>query len=185
MKINELVEFVRTNKNKMFKAEQLQEMLQKKLEVKKYIGIKDKKQLVEDIVDACIIYEDGVYKFDDTDKYICFIMKTIEAYTNIELSDDPESDYDVLCSTEVLELVVNTFKKEYDDVNVLLQMKCDYILSGNTIEAQIGKFLSGLSDKIDVIADAISNKIDNFDLSKLPIDMEDIKKLTNILNMQK
>lgn len=185
MKVQELVEFMSANKNKVFKTEQLQELLQKKLEVKKYICIKEKKQLVEDIVDTCILYEDGIYKFDDTNKYICFIMRTIEAYTNLELSDDLENDYDMLCSAEILELIVNTFKKEYDDVNVLLQMKCDYILSSNAIEAQVGKFLSGLLEKIDVIVDVMSDKIDNFDMSNLPIDIEDVKKIISFSNIQK
>ena len=184
MKIFELVEFVGESKNKMLKQDQLQAILQKKLEVKEYLGIKEKKALVNDIINECILYEDGMYKFDESDKYICFIMNTIAAYTNIELSEDIEEDYDMLCRTKILDLIVNTFKSEYDEVNVLLSMKCDYILSGNSINAQFGKFLSGLSENIDSIVAAMSEKIGDFDISKLPISKKDLSKLMDFLNKQ-
>jgi hypothetical protein len=185
MKVNELLEFVEKNRTKMLKAEQLQELLKKTLEVKKYIGIKNKKQLIDDIVNACVIYENGVFKFNDIDKYISFTMKTIETYTNLELSSDIEEDYDILCRLGILELIIGTFKKEYDDVSVLLQMQCDYIISGNSIEAQVGKFLTSMSEKIDGIAEVISDKISNFDPSKLPVGEKDLGKLMEFINMQK
>ena len=182
MKIQELVEFVGSSKNKMLKGTQLEELISKKLEVKKYLGIKSKKELVENIVDECILFEDGVFKFDDIDKYICFTMRVIEAYTNIELSDDIEDDYDLLCQSGLLDIVINTFKREYDDVNILLQMKCGYYLSSNNIEAQVGKFLTDVLDKVNVITNTLSNKIDNFNFDKLPVSESDLKKLLEFIN---
>jgi hypothetical protein len=85
----------------------------------------------------------------------------------------------------LLNTVIETFSGEYDNVNVLLQMKCDYILSGNTIEAQFGKFLTGVLDKVDVIVDALSNKIGDLDLKDLPVYMKDINKLMEFVNSQK
>lgn len=182
MKTMELVEFVGNSKNKMLKSAQLMEVVAKALEVKKYLGIKEKKALVEAIVDECILFEDGVFKFDDIDKYLCFTMRVIEAYTNLELSDDIEVDYDLLCQAGLLEMVVNTFKKEYDEVNILLQMKCDYVLSDNNIEAQLGKFLTGLSTKIDVLTEALADKVEGFSFDKLNINAGDIKKLLEFIN---
>ena len=75
-------------------------------------------------------------------------------------------------------------KKEYEDVNVLLQMKCEYILSGNTIEAQVGKFLSGILDKVDDFTTVISNKIEDFDINNLPVNMDDLNKLMEFVNSQ-
>ena len=185
MKVQELVEFVGNPKNKILKQDQLQAVLKKQLEVKDYISIKEKKKLIDDIVNECILFEDGIFKFDDIDKYVCFIMKTIATYTNLELSDNIEEDYDILCSAQILDFVVNTFKKEYDDVNILLQMKCDYILSGNNIEAQIGKFLNELSEKIDDLIVILSDKVENFDINNLPVSKKDLNKLINFLNTQK
>lgn len=185
MKINEFVEFANNSKNKMLKPEQLKQVVAKELEVKDYISIKDKKILIDNIINSCILYEDGMFKFDDIDKYIAFTMKTIAAYTNLELSNDMEYDYDVLCNAKLLNIVIETFNGEYENVKVLLQMKCDYILSANTVEAQIGRFLSGILDKVDDFTTALSNTIENFDINNLPINMEDVNKLIEFVDSQK
>lgn len=184
MKINELVEFVSNSKNKLLKQAQLEEVIAKHIETKKYLPIKQKKELIESIVNECILYEDGTYKFDDIDKYICFTMRVIAAYTNLELSDDIEDDYDVLCEAGLLDMVVNTFKKEYDEVNILLQMKCDYVLSSNSLEAQVGKLFDGVLEKLDIITQALANKVDGFDINNLHIDSDDLNKLMQLLNIQ-
>ena len=54
---------------------------------------------------------DGIFKFDDIDKYICFTMKTIAAYTNLELSDDMEEDYDELCRAKLLDIIIIFFRR--------------------------------------------------------------------------
>ena len=185
MKINELVEMMNNGKNKLLKTEQKQEVLKRTLDVKEYLGIKQKKELVDKIINECILYEDGVFKFDGIDKYICFTMKTIEAYTNLELSEDMESDYDLLCLAQLLDVIVGILKKEYDEVNILLQMKSDYILSANTMEAQFGRFLDGISDKLDVVVDVATKKIDGFDMKNLPIDSDGLQKLMKFIGKQK
>jgi ACT domain-containing protein len=182
MKIKELVELANNNKNKMLKTDQLQQVIAKAIEVKKYLNIKEKRALIEDIVNSCILYEDGMYKFDDINKYVVFTMKTIAAYTNIELSTDIEDDYDDLCIANLLNVVIETFAGEYENVNILLQMRCEYILSGNTIEAQFGKFLTGITDRIDDFTDVLKNKVEDFDFSNLPISMDDFGKLIEFVN---
>lgn len=163
MKINAFIENMNQNKSKLLKSEQVQSFIKKELNVKEYLSIKDKKQLVDSIVNECILYEDGIFKFNDIDKYICFTMRTIAAYTNIELSDDIEDDYDALCESKLLNAVIESFNGEYENVRTLLQIKCDYILSSNTIEAQFGRFFDGVLEKVDGVAGALSN----FDVSKL------------------
>jgi hypothetical protein len=185
MKVKELIKLMSEPKNKLLKTDQLQEIIKKKLAVKNYISIKDKKELVESIVNECVLYEDGVFKFDDIDKYICFTMRTLVAYTNLELSSDIEEDYDLLCESKLLDLVINTFKKEYDDVNILLQMKCDYVLNRNSLEAQVGRLFENISDKLDVFVDALASKVDSLDFNNLPISMEDLSKLMKLINIQK
>lgn len=185
MTIKELVEFATNNKNKMLKADQLQQLIAKTIEVKKYLSIKEKRELIDNIIDSCILYEDGIYKFDDIDKYVVFTMKTIAAYTNLELSDDVDNDYDSLCEAHLLNTVIETFNGEYENVNLLLQMRCEYILSGNTIEAQVGKFLTGLSDKLDDFSTMLSNNIGNFDFKNLPVSIDDLGRLIEFVNSQK
>lgn len=185
MKVQELVEVTTNSKNKMLKGAQFIELLTKTLEVKKYINIKEKRALIEDIINSCILYEDGVYKFDEIDKYITFTMKTIATYTNIELSADLESDYDELCKANLLNVVIESFAGEYDNVNLLLQMRCDYILSSNTIEAQFGKFLSRIDEKIGDLANTLEKKVEDFDFNNLPVSIDDLGKLMEFVNLQK
>jgi hypothetical protein len=64
-------------------------------------------------------------------------------------------------------------------------MKCDYLLSGNSIESQIGKFLEDVLGKVDVLIDALSNKFESLDLSNLPISIDDINKLLEFTNKMK
>jgi hypothetical protein len=182
MTTKELITLMSDNKNKMLKIEQLEALLKKKLDVKEYIGIKEKKALVNNIINECILYENGIFKFNDIDKYICFTMRVIEAYTNLEFLSDLEAEYDLLCESKLLESIIGTFKKEYDDVNVLLQMKCDYVLSSNTVEAQVGRFFDGILEKLDVFVDALANKVDDFDFSNLPVSSEDLNKLLQFIN---
>lgn len=185
MKVMELVEFMNNSKNKMLNAAQKQDVLKKILEVKKYISIKEKKQLVQDIVDECILYDDGIYKFDEIDKYIYFTMKTLETYTNLELSDDIEDDYDALCQYGLLNAIVDTFTGEYENVSLLLQMKCDYILSDNNVGAQVGRFLNQILEKVDDFSGVLTEQLGNFDMSNLPLDAQSITKLLELVGNNK
>ncbi len=109
---------------------------------------------------------------------ICFA-----GYTNIELSDDIESDYDILCESKLLNTIIESFNGEYENVKILLQMKCDYILSGNNIEAQIGKFFSEVLDKLGILTNTFSEKISDFNFDNLPIDKENLDKIIKLANL--
>lgn len=185
MKIYELVDLVNGNKNKMLKGEQLNQFLEKTLEVKKYISIKEKKSLIDEIVNNCIVYDEGILKFNEIDKYITFTMMTIAAYTNLELSFDIENDYDKLCEAKLLNAVVETFAGEYENVKLLLAMQCDYILSANNIEAQIGRMLTSILDKVDTFSNLVSSKLDGFSLDNLPINVDNVNKIMEFINSQK
>ena len=52
----------------MLKSDQLQQVITKTLEVKPYLSIKNKKNLIDTIVNHCILFEDGVFKFNEIDK---------------------------------------------------------------------------------------------------------------------
>ena len=185
MTTKNLVELMSKNKAKLLKPEQTQVFLKRELEVKEYLGIKTKKALVQDIVNECILYDDGVFKFDEIEKYMVFTMKTIATYTNLELSDDIEEDYDVLCEAKLLNSVIETFNGEYENVKLLLQMKTDYILSGNTIEAQLGRFLDGISEKLDGVLQTLADKMGSFNMNDLPVDAESLQKLISFININK
>jgi hypothetical protein len=185
MKINEFIEVVNNSKNRMLKGEQFQQFVAKTLETKEYIGIKDKRALIDDIINQCIIYEDGILKFNEIDKYIAFTMMSIAHYTNLELSFDIDDDYDKLCQAKLLNVVIETFAGEYENVKLLLAMQCDYILSSNSINAQCGKFLTNIMDKVDDFSSVLTGVLGELDLGKLPISLDDVNKLIEFVNLQK
>lgn len=190
MKVKEFIDFMNSDKNKMMKPAQLVEVAAKALETKKYVGIKEKKELVAEIISDSLIYEDGIVKFDEIGKYVCFTMKTIKKYTNIDLSVDIEEDYDMLCEAGLLNIVIKTFNGEYENVKLLLQMQSDYVLSDNNVESILSKFLNKTANKISDFSDKIVKKLEGFDVDKIMPNLEglsnlgDLSKLTSFINFQ-
>lgn len=182
MKIREFVDYMKKNTNRTMKEDQVASLIKRVLEPKTYISIKDKKEIVDKIINRCIYYENGVFKFDGIERYVYFTMYTLAAYTNLELSEDIENDFDALSESKLLPAVICLIQQEFDDVNVFLQMQCDYILEGNSIEAQVGKFFDELLDKIDVVGNSLGKYLGNIDLGALFKDKDKILSFIENIN---
>lgn len=143
MTIREFVDYMKKNTNRTMKEDQVASLIKKTIEPKAYMSIKKKRELVDSIVNKTIYYENGIFKFDSIDRYIYFTMYTIAAYTNLELSTDVMDDFDALSESKLLPAIICLIQSEFDDVSLFLQMQCEYVLSDNAFEAQVGKFLSG------------------------------------------
>lgn len=178
MKVNEFVEYMKKNTNQATREDQVLSMVKKQLVAKSYMSIKEKRNLIDEIIDSCILYEDGIYKFDSISKYVYFTMYTIAAYTSLELSDDIEEDFDVLSESRLLPVVLSIIQNEYDDVNILLQMQCDSLLENNSIEAQFGKLTNGILDFLNNSEVSLKSFVD-----KIPIEKINLTKIFNALNI--
>lgn len=180
MKIKEFVEIMEANKGKIYSktdANAMSNFIKKTLEVKEYLPLQEKKDLISKIIDTSIIYENSMYKFDEIDKYVHLVMFSIAAYTNVELSDDVENDYDELCKNGLLDTVVDTFRGEYQSVMMLLNMQCNYILADNALGAKLGAFVEGLSKNIDSLSGVLKTKVEAMDLDMSSIDLNNIQSL--------
>ena len=104
-------------------------------------------------------------------------MLSIAAYTNIELSDDIENDYDVLCRSGLLTMIVDSFKDEYKSVMMLLDMQCNYILADNALGAKIGAFVESLSKNLDSLATVLKTKVEKMNLDMSNIDLDNVQSL--------
>lgn len=172
MKVQEFVEYMKNNTNKTTREDQVLSMVKKQLNIKPYLSIKTKRNLIDNIIDACMLYDNGVFSFDGISKYVYFTMYTISAYTNLELSMDVEDDFDMLSESKLLPIVMATIQSEYDDVNILFQMQCDCLLEKNSVEANVGRLcdkmielFANVENKINTIAgDA---QIGNLDIEKI------------------
>lgn len=183
MKVNEFVEYMKKNANKATREDQVLSMAKKVLDAKDYIGIKEKRALVDRIVNACVLYDNGIYKFDGIDKYVYFTMYTIAEYTNIELSDNIYDDFDMLSMEKLLPVIICVIQTEYDDVNILLQLQCDSLLDNNSVEASVGRIADGVMDFLNSMEYALQSNLNK--LSDIKLDEKiDFSKLLNFLNKE-
>lgn len=167
MKINEFIDYMKKNTNRTTREDQVASLINKAIEPKAYLGFREKRDLVDKIVNRTVYYENGIFKFDGIDRYMYFTMYTIEAYTNLELSDDVVADFDALSESKLLPAVICLIQKEFDDVNIFLQMRCEYIMEDNSIEAQVGKLLAVVSEKLDGLENGLLQNLRNINIDEL------------------
>jgi len=160
MTIKEFVELTKTKGWMPMTVADQNEKIKATLNVKSYLSIKDKKKLVNDIVDETVIYENGLIKFNGIDQFLCYTMRCIEAYTDLEI-DDMEDNYDLLCSTGLLNKILRTFEEEYNSILSLLQMQCDYVLMDNSVTANINVLLTAATNAINKLGDSAGDMFKN------------------------
>ena len=165
MKTTDFIKYMEKNVNGTMKEKQILALVQKQLEVKKYISIKEKKDLVDKIIEKCIYYENGTFRIDAIDSYIYFVMLTIDTYTNLEI-DDVEDCYDALSESQTMPLIIAALGQEFQDVQTFLNMKRSEILENNSIEMQLGKLFEGVLDVVGDAGKALTNMIDDLNIDK-------------------
>ena len=188
MTINDFIKGFKEKKimNTKVAPDAVSEYLKKELEIKDYVPFVEKQSIAQIVLESCARIDSNVVVIDSIQKYIIFTITILSTYTNLEFEGD-ETDlnaYDMLCSYQIdngtlLDAIIKTFEKEYSRCNDILNMMTADLLAENNIEKQIGKFLTKLSDKVDVLGDSIIDKIGNFDMD---LNQLDIDKLTNIIS---
>lgn len=171
MKINELLMNIR---NKEFK-------LERELEVKKYLPIEVKKTIAQAIIYECTSDENGVIKMDSVQRYLSYVKYMITAHTNLEYIDE---NYDVLCSTEygdttLLNAIVKTFESDANECNRILDLMIDDYLQEMSIDFTIAQFLTKLNQLISGVANQITDKIKDVDMTSIipdGVDADTLKK---------
>lgn len=178
MRTHEFIEYMGKNVNRTTTQDDILKLVRKQLEVKKYISIKEKKDLVDDIINKCIYFENNTFRIDAIDSYIYFTMLTIERYTNLEI-DDVEDCFDALSESGLMPAVIGALGQEYHDVQTFLNMKRGEILENNSVEMQLGKFFESVLDKVSDFSDTVMDS-----LSNLNIDKESIMKVVKMFVQQ-
>ena len=159
------------------------------LEVKDYLPFAEKRELCERVINACNIKdESGLVKIDSVSRYIAFTVAIISKYTNLEFSSGENSEfssldeYDMLCQSNLLNPIIEVIGGEYTTCNNMLNMMMeDVIANNNTVEAVLGNALGKVSDSIDIIVNALADKVDEMNLDLSRIDIEKYKGLIDLL----
>ena len=155
------------------------------LEVREYVPFKEKRAIVELIVLNNIKVVDGVKKNDSISQYISFITAMLTAHTNLEFSEDPVADYDILSESGLLTPIIDTFKTDYSECDVLLKMALANELEDNNVNIVFGKFLNSILYRLDVIGEYIKSFVDGVDINSIlgeSFNQEDLAKLSSFLD---
>lgn len=187
MKIGEFVKVMETNKGKLYSKTDTNAMsnfIKKTLEVKEYIPVIDKLRLVNKVLAECTEEEFGIIKVDSFKKYFQFTIAVLQAYTNLEFSAnglDLYREYDMLCETGLLDVIISTFESDYRKTNDILNMMYgDMIENNNNVANVIGKSTRALSESLTGLIGSIQKKISDFQIN---IDDSDLEKLSRFLNI--
>ena len=186
-------EFVENYKTKRFMntkqgVDERVEWIKKELEIKPYVSFREKRKIAEMVVAKNIAEVDGIKKYDSIDGYISFIVTSIMAHTNLEWSDDPVADYDLLAESGLLPQIIAQFQGSHDEIDLLRKMALEMELEDNQTNAFVGRFLNGVSGMLDELRKIARDKLESVDLKNIlgaDFNEEDIAQLMSTLNKMK
>jgi len=188
MRILDFITNFKENKvqNTQLNPNAVSEYIKRELEVKEYIPFIEKQSIAQIVLESCANIKDGVVTVDSIQKYIIFTITILSTYTNLEFDGDVADldAYDALCSYQIgdgtlLDEIVKTFEKEYVRCNDILNMMTVDLMAENNIEKQVGKFLSGISEKINNLGDSLIDRLGDFNMD---LNQLDIDKLSDIIS---
>lgn len=186
-----IVEFVENYKAKKFMTvtkngvDEKSEWIKKELEIKNYIPFIEKRKIAEMVVRQNIDIVDDIKKYDSINGYLGLIVASIAAHTNLEWSNNPAADYDLLASSNLLPEIIAEFEGSHAEIDLLLHMALDMEMEDNEIGAIIGRFLNSISGALDGLIGVAKDKFGNFDLRNIlgeNFNDEDLAKLRSFLN---
>lgn len=190
MKVSDFVKEFKDNKifNSKVNDHAISDYLKEHLEIKTYIPFKMKRALVETVVLQNIKLVDGIKKIDPINEYIGFIVAILSVHTNLEFSQDPIADYDLIAENGLLPLIVAEFQESYSECDTLLKMARASELEDNNVNAIVARFTTGILDRVDAIGEVLKNKFGDFDLKDIlgtDFNQEDLNKLSSFLDKYK
>jgi hypothetical protein len=188
-----VMEFINDFKEKKIQNTRLDEnavskYIRETLSVKTYIPFREKRLIVETVVAANTNEIDGIKRHDAINAFIGFVTAMLKAHTNLEFSNDPVEDYDLLAESGLLLQIITEFQQSYDECNSLLKMALDAELMDNHTDIFVGKFLNDILVRFDTVMDMITDKIGAIDVQDILrgiISNEDLVKLKDFLNIVK
>lgn len=186
MKITEFIQTFKERKitNTKLAPNAVQEYIVGKLDITPYISFNDKKQIAEMIVEKYTTEVNGIKKHDSISAYVGFVGAMINAHTSLEFSEDVIGDYDLLVESGLLPHIIDEFRDDYNESEVLLKMTLTSELEDNNINVLIGRFLDKVLKKLDSVEDIIQ-KVNPKDLLGVDIKQEDVAALSGLLDKLK
>ena len=190
MKVVEFINKYKESKvqNTKVAPDAVEQFIKKTLEVKEYVPFKTKEEIVKTIIEYNLEENEGIKKIDGINQYLSFISAMLVTHTNLEISDVPADDYDLLSEHGLIEQIVALFAKDYKECDMLLKVAIANELEDNNLSAVVNRFLNGILNKVDNVVGLVSNMANGFDASKIfgeGFKKEDLGKLVSLLDKLK
>ena len=194
MKVTEFIDGFHNKKimNTVIAPNAVAEYIKKELKVQDYIPFAEKRELCENVLNACNIYDDnGLVIVDSVSRYILFTVAVISKYTELEFSSgkDGESDsiddYDMLCQENLLNPILEVIGEEYMTCNnILNMMMSDIVANHNTVESVLGNALGKVVTSIDGLINVLAEKVGSMELDLSQIDIDKYKGLIDLFTQK-
>lgn len=187
MLVKEFIENFKSKKvmNTQIAPNAVSDYLKKNLEIRTYVPFREKRVIAETVVAQNIELVNGIKKYDNINSYLTFVIAMLISYTNLEVSEDPVADYDLLAESGLLPFIIEEFKDEYDEVDVLVKMLIASELEDNNVNVLINNFLQGILKTMDGAGEIIKSMVEKIDINDIlggSFKEEDLSKLNDLLN---
>ena len=186
MKVNEFVNNFKSKKimNTHIDPNAVSEYIKKELEVKNYIPFREKRIIAETIVNKNTKEVNGVRINDSINQYMSFVIAMLTAHTNLEFSEDPVVDYDLLAESGLLSQIIAEFQESYNECDIILKMALASELENNNINILVGNFLNHILNILDGVGNKAKEIVQNADIEKFfkNFKAEDLAKLNSFLD---
>lgn len=187
--VKQFVEEFKSKKitNNRINENAVSDYLKENLEIKEYISFKDKRAIAELVVSANTVEIDGVKKHDSISAYVGFVVAMLTSHTNLEIGSDPVSDYDLLAENGLLMPIIDTFRADYTECDIILKMALAYEMEDNNVGAVVGRFLNKIYNTIDGVGDSIKDIIGKINVNDIlgDINKEDLAKFNSLFDKLK
>lgn len=169
--------FVREYKVAAKQKESVIENFVKKHIVTDYVGYIKKNVICESIIEATCKIKDGnttLININSPNRYIFFIMKLVETYTDIEIvvNDNHSLDYyyDELNKIGAIEEIINAIpESEYTEFTTILNMKMDDLRDN---EYSITALLYNLKQSFSFTGEILQEVLNNPETKKIIKEIE-------------
>ena len=139
------------------------------LKVQDYIPVMQKKQFAINLLAECTYDDDYFIRIDGIKQAICFDMRIIGLYTNLEIATDFKDvveQYDMLSKNHLLQSIVVLFEDEYIVMEKIVADVLNELMEENSINAQVTRIVGKINSLINNIGDANELPQGDFDMNK-------------------
>lgn len=140
--------------------------IKKKLEVKEYIPIAEKQNVIYTVVDNAMENVHGFTATHSIEQYVEFVMAMLRTHTNLEI-EDAYADYDLLSQTGLLNAVMSTFQEDYEACNIFLNMYVKDTLQYNSTQYPLASLLDNIGDSLQDLLTTLRVKTEEINLTDL------------------